>query len=137
MTLEDRILAFALHATQLVMTADDQLDPRESQFIQAAFPANALTAAGFIDANGALTDHYHSALETALETLPSALNEAQKYDIIERLFKATLADDQFERREGNILLVAARILGLPPSAVDHVVSSQEEVGELELGEPEA
>ena len=132
MTLEIRILAFALHAARLLVDADGVLDPREQAFIEREFPHLELRDAGFVDSHGQLTEQYQAALNTALETLPEALTEDQKLDLIHKLFKASLADDVFEHREGNILLVVSRLLGLAPGRLDAYLSSLPEVGEVEL-----
>ncbi len=130
--LETLQLAFELHIVNLIVEADEEVTSAESAWIEQHFPAAALRAVGLIDAEGQQTDLFHDAAMQALDELPKALSAVQKYALLEKFFAITLADGDFAYREGNVLLVAARLLGLSNEAVIDFLNEHPEVGDVSL-----
>lgn len=132
--LETLQLAFELHIVNLIVEADEQVTAAESAWVEKHFPRAALKAVGLVDDNGEQTDLFHDAAMQALDELPRALTPIQKRALLEKFFAITLADGDFAYREGNVMLVAARLLGLSNDAVVDFLSEHPEVGEVSLAD---
>ncbi len=126
-------LAFAYHVVQQIVGADDQVAKGELRFLQTRFPADELRRCGFIGVDGAFTDAYHRATGEALMELPERLNDTEKYQMVDLLLEACLADDELHASEAKVLVHAARLLGIPNDALDaHLTTKRTMVGDIEL-----
>ena len=114
MDLERLELAFAYHLADQVVGADGHVAPQEAAFLEERFGAGRLRAYGFVDEAGAFTEGFRAAVDEALAVLPSELPEARKVALMELLRQASLADQEGHESEANVLIVAARLLGLDP-----------------------
>ena len=111
----DRLkLAFAYHLAEEVVGADRDVAPEEVVFLEQAFSRDQLEAHGLLDRDG-FTPAFREAVEEALRVLPAALPEAEKRDLMDLLHDASLSDAQGLESEANVLIVAARLLGLDPA----------------------
>ncbi len=109
-------LAFAYHLAELVVDADGQVQPMETAFLERAFPRAHLAEQGLIDDEGAWTTVFSATVEEALRVLPNALSRDEKGALMEVLRQASASDQEgAHEHEQNVLLVAARLLGLNPS----------------------
>lgn len=133
---DDLKLAFAWHVAREIMDADLEVAEGEVQWLAKHFPADALSTAGFTDASGDPTERYHSALGQALVQLPEMLEGGEKKQLLGTFFSATLADDEFKREEATALVKAAKLLGLSMADLDSFLESHDDVGSLDLPEPE-
>lgn len=124
--LDDLKLAFCMHMVDQIVAADDRLSPEELAFLEAKFPPSMLRERGFLGPDGARTDAWHLAAMDALDRLPTELSEAEKLELLTVFFDATVADDQFEIAEGNLLLDGARLLELDDATVDAFLASRTE-----------
>lgn len=107
-------LAFAWHLSQQVVDADGLVHPAESEFLDRHFPREKLAAHGLIDDQGRFTDAFGEAVEQALTVLPGALSIDDKRRLMGILAEAARAEGHTAEAESNVLIVAARILGLRP-----------------------
>lgn len=129
-------LVFSFHVIDQIMHADEHLDDQEIDWVRVRFPRERLADNGLIDDEDVLTPRYRDLLAEALMRLPAELDRDAKLALIHEFFEGALADGSFEVREGNRIVVAARLLGLPLREVDGLLDG-EHFGELDLGEPEA
>lgn len=115
--LDELRLAFQLHVVDLVVQDDQITTDAEAAFLSRAFPAERLQSAGFVDANGR-TARFQEAAVRALDVLPSALDDAEKRDLLERCFAAAMADEVLRIGEASVVLMASRLLGVSDEAFD-------------------
>jgi uncharacterized tellurite resistance protein B-like protein len=126
-------LAFAYHIVQRIVGADDKLARGEVKFLEQRFPAALLARTGFLSPEGTFTEHFQRATSEALIALPSRLNKEEKLGMIDLLFEATLADDEFHASEGKVLVHAARLLDLTTDELDaHLSTRRAQVADIEL-----
>ena len=135
-TTEQLTLAFAYHMVQRLIGADDAIHASELRFLESTFPAETMSASGFTKEDGTFTDRYRSALDAALIELPSMLTRSAKLSLLDTLFNASLADNNFDHTEGDVLVQCSHLLGLNASDLDSHLDSHSEVGNLDLPEPE-
>ena len=123
----DLELAFGWHVVNQLLGADGVVVPTEQGFLERTFPRAKLAASGFVDARGAFTPRWQDALGEALLQLP-ALPVAERVRLIETLFGAALADDVFEKEEGEVVVRIARLLGLKDDeyagVIDRLVTNE-------------
>lgn len=129
-------LVFAFHIVDRIVYADDEVDPMEIAWVRERFPRDTLATHGLIDDEDRLTDHYRDLLAESLMRLPSELDREAKLDLIHDFFGTALADGHFEAREGDVIVVAARLLGLPLDDVHAVLDADERMGTVDLDDPE-
>ena len=129
-------LALSWHLAQEVLVADLEFAESEQVWMTRHFPQSALESAGLADAGGARTPYFHDCVSEALISLPETMSLEQKAAMIGVLFSATLADDDFHHQEGHVLVRAAKILGLSTGDLNQVLSSLEQVGDVDLPDPE-
>lgn len=108
-------LAFTSHLSHQAVDADGRVDPAESAFLDAHFPKARMAECGFLDGDGAFTENYREAVERALRTLPQRLDVEEKRALMEVVREAVCAGEEHDEREDNVLIVAARFLGLDPA----------------------
>ncbi|MBW1877681.1 MAG: TerB family tellurite resistance protein [Deltaproteobacteria bacterium] len=108
-------LAFTYHLSYQVADADGRVDPSEAAFLDAHFPRTRLGACGFLDADGAFTETYRETVEQALRILPQRLGQDEKRSLMEVVRQAVCSAEGRDEREFNVLIVAARFLGLDPA----------------------
>ena len=135
-TVDDLKLAFSWHTAREIVISDHEIADREEAWLSQQFSTQALTEAGFLDASGDPTARYDDAVTEAARVLPDALDQGTKLAMITMIFKATLADDEFRIEEGHVLIKAAHVLGLSTDALDAHLGQLDEVGEVELPEPD-
>lgn len=126
--LDDLKLAFSLHVVDLIVAADDKLTKAELAFLEERFPQSALAERGFVDSDGVRTDAYHEAAVDALDRLPAQLELGDKVELLRVFFAATVADDSFEKAEGNALVDAARLLDMSDEEIDGFLATRDEAG---------
>lgn len=112
--LEPLKLAFTYHLAEQVIGADGRVDPEEAAFLEEHFPREPLEEAGFLDDAGEFTDAYRAAVEQALRVLPARLDEPAKRELMKVIREAAWVDTMGDEKESNVLIVAARLLGLDP-----------------------
>lgn len=127
-------MAFELHIVDLIVEADEHVSSAEEAWVARHYPRERLTELGLVDQSGERTDRFHDLAMEALDTLPKVLSEADKFTLLEHFFAVTVADGDFAYREGNVLLIAARLLGIPNDKVLNFLSQHPDVGELELSD---
>ena len=93
-------------------------------------------SSGFVDAQGAYTDRWRDALGEALVELPVRLTVDERLSILETFYQAAIADDDFQYIEGNILVRAARLLGLKPEQFTARLEQLIGSGSIDLPAPE-
>jgi uncharacterized tellurite resistance protein B-like protein len=108
-------LAFTCHLSHQAIDADGVVDASEAAFLDSHFPRAQLAECGFLDADGAVTDAYREAVERALRILPQHLGPDEKRSLMEVLREAICSGEGHDEREFNVLIVAARFLGLDPA----------------------
>lgn len=129
-------LAFLRHLLGEVARADHEVRPEEAALIDAVCPPDDLRRAGLVDALGQPTELGKAAGTRALVELPALMTEGEKLDMLTQLIELSVVDGQIDRNEGSVLLIAAELLGLSPSALDrHLDTLTEHVGALELDTP--
>ena len=133
----DLELALTWHLTRELLDADLNLDPQEAQFLADRFPQSTLQAAGFVHEDGAPTDRFQAVLAEALVVLPERMSEDDKAVILRMLFSASLVDDDFHRQEGHVLAKAAQLLGLSLAQLDAALEISDDVGTVDLPDPES
>ena len=126
-------LAFAYHIVQRIIGADEKLARGEIRFLEQRFPTALLTRAGFLAPDGTFTEVFQRATSEALIALPVRLNKEEKLGLVDLLFEATLADDEFHVAEGKVLVHAARLLDLSSAELDaHLSTRKGQVADIEL-----
>jgi len=108
-------LAFAWHLCQQVVDADGSVLPEERAFLESHFPREQLVAQGLADADGRWTEAFGPTVEEAFRILPSALSTDEKNVLMHTLREASRSEGATPDAETNVLIVAARILGVRPS----------------------
>ena len=108
-------LAFAWHLCQQVVDADGAILPEERAFLESHFPREQLVAHGLADAEGRWTDAFGATVEEAFRILPGALSADEKTSLMHMLKEASRSEGSTPDAEANVLIVAARILGVRPS----------------------
>lgn len=126
--IDDLKLAFCMHMVDQIVAADDQLSEAELAFLAEKFPPSMLVERGFQAPDGTRTDAWQEAAMDALERLPTELSEAEKLDLLAVFLEATVADDEFAREEGNVLVDGARLLDLDDAVIDKFLASRRETG---------
>ncbi|MEQ1507912.1 MAG: TerB family tellurite resistance protein [Myxococcota bacterium] len=117
---EELELAFTYHLVNQIVGADGVVAPAEARFVSRTFPPSLLASSGFVGSNGLFTPRWTEALGEALLVLPERSVEA-RVAIVETLFRAALADDEFLRAEASTIHRAARLLGLEDEAYAELV----------------
>jgi uncharacterized tellurite resistance protein B-like protein len=135
--IEDLILAFAYNTLQKMEDADGVSDAAEVALREASFPANQMVKLGFTDGDGKPTQRFEQARDEALQRLPTELTEADKLGLITRFFDMALVDGRLDRAESSLLYQTAHQLGLSSSVFDAHLDSHDDVGEIDLPEPES
>lgn len=129
-------LAFAWHVAQRIVGADGDVQSTESGWLASNFPTSTLASSGFVDGSGAPTDVFEQALDEALRVLPTELTLAARLQLLETFLDASLADDELHHTEGGVLLEAAAMLGVTPQQLDAHLDTLDEVGSVDLDDPE-
>jgi uncharacterized tellurite resistance protein B-like protein len=126
-------LAFAYHIVQRIVGADEKLARGEIRFLEQRFPAALMRRAGFLSETGTFTEAFERATSEALVDLPVRLNADEKLSLLDLLFEATLADDEFHASEAKVLVHAARLLGVSGEVLDaHLSTRRGQVADIEL-----
>jgi uncharacterized tellurite resistance protein B-like protein len=110
---------FSFHVVDLIVQADDRVEPEEIDYVVEHFPRDALVSRGLIDDENRLTQHYRDLLAEALMRLPAELDQEAKLELIDAFFESAMADGHFEKPEKRAILVAANLLGVPPELIHH------------------
>ena len=121
-SLDELKLAFTWHVAHQILSSDGVVDAAEKRFVEKTFPKLLLERSGFFDANKGFTPRWNDALGEALLTLPT-LSVPERVQIVDTLFRAAVADDQFELVEGEIIRRAARLLALKDDEVSQILES--------------
>ncbi len=134
-SLEQMKLALAYHMVVETIDADLEVNDAEERFLSRTFPADSLRKAGFVDNTGT-TVRFEQCLGQALITLPETMSLADRLAILTQVFQASLADEEFARQEGAVLVKASRLLAITPSQLDDHLDALESVGNVDLPAPE-
>jgi uncharacterized tellurite resistance protein B-like protein len=129
-------LALSWHLAQEVLLADLEIAETEHAWLAQHFPQSKLQDAGLADEAGARTPFFHDCVSEALITLPETMSRDDKLTLIKTLFAATLADNDFHHKEGNVLVRAVHMLGLSDGDLDGLLGSLDQVGDVDLPDPE-
>jgi uncharacterized tellurite resistance protein B-like protein len=113
--LERLKLAFAWHLSSLVMDADGVVRAEERAFLDEHFPMERLVAHGLVDSEGLWTEAFQPTVEEALRVLPTALSAEEKRALMGLLKSASRVEGAPPEAESNVIIVAARLLGLRPA----------------------
>lgn len=135
-TLDELKLAFTYHISNQILESDGIMAPSEVAFVKRWFPKDVFENAGFVDTEGRYTSRWQDALGEALLELPVQLSVEQRLDLLEKLYMAAISDGDGQYIEGNILVRAARLLGLKPSQFTARVEQMFGTGSIELPLPE-
>jgi len=130
-------LAFGYHMARLILETDAVITHDEKDFLERLWPRSAVEAAGFLASDGGVTPKLTEAMRMAVDELPYRLSTDGKFELLRSLMSAVMADGVFESEEGGVFLQAAKLLGLPDERVDELLDSLDDVGSLDLPEPEA
>lgn len=120
---------FTFHIVDQIVHADDTVEREEIDWVVEKFPREVLLGHGMIDEGDALTERYRDLLAEALLRVPAELSVGQKSELIQTFFATALSDGEFEAREGEMIVIAAQLLGLPTS---ELTSHLPDLGELEF-----
>lgn len=118
---EELELAFQLHVMDMVVQADLVTTDAEREHLERSFPLDMLVERGFSHPDGTRTDRLQDAAVEALEVLPRVLNGDGKLALLEACYRLAISDDSFGLGEGGVLLMAARLLGIPDATFDDFV----------------
>lgn len=129
-------LAFTYHIVNQILESDADVVPAEARFLQRTFPKDLLETSGFVDASGRYTQRWQDALGEALLELPVRLPVEERLAILETFYQAAISDDDFQYIEGNILVRAARLLGLKPEQFTARLEQLIGTGSIDLPAPE-
>lgn len=135
-TLAELELAFTFHITNQILESDGVIVPAEVRFLERAFPGDVFERSGFVDPAGHYTQRWQDALGEALLELPVRLSVDQRLDLLERFYAAAISDGDTQYIEGNILVRAARLLGLKPSQFTARIERMFGSGSIDLPLPE-
>jgi len=130
--LERLKLAFAYYLSEQVVDADGRVRPGEAAFLERSFPREKLFEHGLLDDDGQWTTMFSATVEEALRVLPVELSADEKNELMHVLRAASDADadaedteagsssgtadpQEVEEAEDNVLIVAARLLGMNPA----------------------
>lgn len=114
----DRLkLAFAVSLAKAVVDADERTDYAEFKLFGQLFPRHLLEEHGFVDADGMFTEALAEAWLEARQVLPGALSEEDKLDVLALFQGVSLADDEVDARERDVVEEAAELLGVSIDAV--------------------
>jgi uncharacterized tellurite resistance protein B-like protein len=110
-TFEELRTAFELRIVHMIMTADEVVDPRELQFLEAHFSGRWFRSVGFVDpVDGSFTQRFTRAIEIAPRTLAGRLSQDQKSKLLRFFCEACHADGSADPRELSVVVQAARML---------------------------
>lgn len=130
--LDTLVLVFSRHLLDDLARADGELRDDERAMVEALAPTSRLRAAGLVDDEGRYTAAWHAARTEALERLADELPRDDKLALLTRLVELSIVDGDIDRDEGSLLVLAATLLGLPPSTLDGVLDAlTEHVGDLD------
>ena len=129
-------LAFTYHIVNQILESDDEMVPAEARFLERTFPKEVLSGSGFVDEKGRYTARWQDALGEALLELPVRLSVEDRLTVLETFYQAAISDDDFQYIEGNILVRAARLLGLKPEQFTARLEQLIGTGSIDLPAPE-
>jgi uncharacterized tellurite resistance protein B-like protein len=135
-TVDQLKLAFTYHIVNQILESDDEVVPAEARFLRRTFPQELFESSGFVDAEGKYTQRWQDALGEALLELPVQLSVAERLKVLETFYQAAVADDDFQYIEGNILVRAAKLLGLRPEQFTARLEQLIGTGSIDLPAPE-
>ncbi len=135
-TVDQLKLAFTYHIVNQILESDDEVVPAEARFLERTFPKELFETSGFVDDEGKYTQRWQDALGEALLELPVQLTVTERLKILETFYQAAIADDDFQYIEGNILVRAAKLLGLRPEQFTARLEQLIGTGSIDLPAPE-
>ncbi len=106
-------LALAVSLAREIIDADGVTDYAEFKLFGRIFPRALLREHGFVDEHGAFTPALDAARDRALQVLPTAMEHADKLDLLAILWGEGVADDDLDTREVEVLRKAAALLAVP------------------------
>ena len=127
-------LAFRRHVLDVLARSDGRVERTEQAVVDELCSDADLTAAGLADEYGALLPSFDHAREQALSELPHA-PLADRFELLSSFLRLCLADGHLDRSEGSLLVAVAELLDVSASAFDDFLSSQDDVGDVDLDEP--
>jgi uncharacterized tellurite resistance protein B-like protein len=120
------VLALQLHLVDRVVGADLLESSGEHASLERHFPRATLQEAGLVDTRGVRTERFQRALAQALTELPHRLGHEAKLDLLHSIVRIAVADRAFRLGEGEVVLWAARLLGLSDDEFDAFMASYPE-----------
>lgn len=135
-SLDELRLAFTFHITNQILESDGVVVPAEIRFLKRTFPHELFERSRFVDNEGRYTQRWQDALGEALLELPVRLSVDERLDLLEGFYSAAISDGGTQYIEGNILIRAARLLGLKPSQFTARVERMFGTGSIDLPLPE-
>lgn len=118
---EELELAFQLHVMDMLVQADLVTTQAERDHLESLYPLAMLIQQGFSEADGTRTERLQDAAMEALEVLPRTLDGEQKLALLDTCYQLAISDRSFGMGEGSVLLMAARLLGIPDATFDDFV----------------
>ena len=135
-TVDELKLAFTYHIVNQILRSDGEFAPSEAAFLERSFPRRLFQQSAFIDSAGRYTQRWQEALGEALIELPVQLTVDQRLGILETFYQAAMADAELQYIEGNILVRAARLLGLRAEQFTARIEQLIGTGSIDLPAPE-
>ena len=127
---------FAYHVVEEVVGVDGEVTHDELSFLSVRFPRDRMLELGLFDTTGKPTERFESARGEAIIRLPTELSWEQRVDMVRTFFDAGMADGRLERDESRVVIRAAELLQVPVDDWMRALGSSDDVGELELPEPD-
>ncbi len=129
-------LAFGYHFVRLILETDAVITISETDYLQRIFPREQMSKVGFIGSDGGFTERHTEAMREAIERLPVELGLDERLEFLTTFLAASVADGEFDTEEGSVMMTAATMLAIPGDALDAHLESLDDVGTIDLPEPE-
>jgi len=112
-------IAFVWQFVYMVIQADGVIVEREAEFLQQLFPTDLLAGLDLVDDKGEFKEPAFTLAKTeALKVLPSALQMADRVQILRTLQRAAWADGVVLPEETRVFRMARQLLDVPREALD-------------------
>ncbi|MFK7926897.1 MAG: TerB family tellurite resistance protein [Myxococcota bacterium] len=129
-------MVFAYHVVDEVVAADGEVSAEELSFVESRWPKSRMVEAGLFDSAGKPTAEYEAARVEAVARLPTELGAEDSLALVRVFLEAGMVDGHLERAESEVVIRAASLLNVPVDDWMKVLDDSDDMGELDLPEPE-